>query len=178
MFEWIQSVTGNPILDGIMEVAAVYLIYVIPLALIGLWLARWKRPAVVLFLATLLAIIASYGLGELYAHDPPHLQGYEVLLENEPENAFPSNHAAAIFGFAFGAIYTGFRRFSAIALLVAVLLGVARIYTGLHFPIDIAGGVLAGAIGVLVVSLARSYVDRVADIAVSLEDWLLELVDN
>lgn len=173
MFETIQSATGNPLLDELMVHIAVYLILLIPLSLIALWLLDHKHPAICIFTTTVLAIATAQVLGLGYYHDPPHLQGYETILENDPENAFPSNHASAIIGFALGVLYTRYARFAAVAVAAALLITTARVYTGLHFPLDIAGGALAGIVGLGLVVLTRPYVDRFADVAIAIEQTLL-----
>lgn len=176
VFESIQSATGNPLVDEAMILIAVYLILIIPVSLIAIWLLGHKRASFVIFTVTVVAIIAAQGLGQLYAHPPPHLQGYETLLENDPGNAFPSNHASAIFGFAFGVVYLRWHRLGIMALALAILLGFARVYTGLHFPLDIVGGIAAAVIGVGIVAFARPYVDRLGDLAISIESRLWSIV--
>ena len=64
--------------------------------------------------------------------------------------SFPSGHAAAAMAAGLSiASYCSFRPARAIALLMAVLIGVSRIFVGAHFPKD----VLAGIICVLVLFL-------------------------
>ena len=176
MFDAIQSATGHPLLDAVMIIVALLLILVIPLTLIALWLGGWKHPAFVVFATSFTAILIAQVLGLGYYHDPPHLQGYETLLENDPENAFPSNHTAAIAGFALGLLYMRFRFLAWLGVAAAGLIAFARIYTGLHFPIDIAGGLLAGFLALAVVVLVRPYVDRLAEGAITLESMLVEAI--
>lgn len=178
LFEAIQSWTGQLLLDQAMSLIAVYLILVVPVTLVILWLTDHRKAAFTVFIVTVAAIFIAHALGLLYYHDPPHLQGYETILENNPENAFPSNHAAAIFGFAAGFAYLRRRRLFAGALLVAVAIGFARVYTGLHFPIDIAGGALAAGLAVLLVHPLRPLIDRLFTLVRTVEHRLWGLVQS
>lgn len=167
---------GNPYLDAAMIATARYLILVIPVSLVVAWLAGYRRVAFFVFVTTVAAIAIAQLLGQGYYHDPPHLQGYETLLENDPENAFPSNHASAIFGFAFGVASMAARRLGLLAFAIAALIGFSRIYTGLHFPIDILGGVVAGGLALLVVYAIRDYIDMVFGYIRKIEDGVLDRV--
>lgn len=175
-FDTVQSWTGNPLVDELMVLIATYLILVIPLSLVVLWLAGYRQPSFTIFVITILSIAIAQLLGLGFYHEPPHLQGYETILENDPENAFPSNHAAAIFGFAAGTVVVRYRRFAAVATIVAIMIGVARVYTGLHFPVDIAGGAAAALIAGVVLLSLQPYVEALAAIAIEIDDRLRETI--
>jgi undecaprenyl-diphosphatase len=63
--------------------------------------------------------------------------------------SFTSDHAALFFGLA-ATIFSVHRRLGAAALALAVVLDVARLYTGFHYPSDLIGG---GALGILFVCI-------------------------
>lgn len=66
-------------------------------------------------------------------------------------SSFPSGHATIAFAFAFGLLinWPGPKRMQVgiAALIVAFLVGVSRIYRGVHWPTDALGGMLLGFIG-------------------------------
>lgn len=156
-------------LELVMVAIARYLIVVIPASLAIAWLGDHRRDAFVVFVATVVAIVIAEVLALGYSHPPPHLQGVETILENEPGNAFPSDHAAAIVGFALATWYVSNVRLGLIAITIAVLIGIARVYTGLHFPIDIVGGLVAGALAIVMVHLGRKPIDAIFERVRSLE---------
>lgn len=57
--------------------------------------------------------------------------------------AFPSSHSAVISAFAFS-IYFRNKKLGYICMIAGLLIGVARVMSGVHFPIDILGGFLLG----------------------------------
>jgi undecaprenyl-diphosphatase len=63
-------------------------------------------------------------------------------------SSYPSDHAAAFFGFA-TVIYLLNRRLGWIAFAAASLMNIARVYNGYHSPTDILGG---AALGILIAS--------------------------
>jgi hypothetical protein len=120
-----------------------------------------RRPeravALVLWAAggTVLAwILAHYGLKPLVAEKRPYLvlPHVEVLLHRTHGYAFPSGHATVA-----GAVIAGLwlaRRWilAALATVAGLLLGFGRVYTGMHYPFDVVGGLLIGAAFVLVLA--------------------------
>lgn len=66
-----------------------------------------------------------------------------LLFYPPHDSSFPSNSAAIAFAAAFG-IWLGHRKTGMVALVVAAMYGFSRVYSGIHFPLDIAGGVAYG----------------------------------
>jgi undecaprenyl-diphosphatase len=75
-----------------------------------------------------------------------------ALLAHPIDNSFPSDHSAVA---AFLAAMLWFVNVPAavLATIAALALGVARVYCLLHWPIDIVGGWLIGALPAVVASL-------------------------
>lgn len=57
--------------------------------------------------------------------------------------SFPSGHASASFAAAFGIRKLG-SPFGVLAILLAALIAFSRMYLGVHFPLDVLGGLLTG----------------------------------
>jgi membrane-associated phospholipid phosphatase len=118
----------------------------------------------------LLAFTASFHLKELFGTLRPFVYEPEVLRSSEEDLgfAFPSGHAQASTVF-WGYLAVRVRRlgFWIAAVVVVGLIGLSRIYLGLHFPIDVIGGILIGA---GLIAAARG-LDR-AMRRVSLPAWL------
>ena len=73
-----------------------------------------------------------------------------LLFYRPTDSSFPANSAAAAFGIAFG-IWSVNRRIGWFAIGVAGLYGLARVYAGVHYPLDILAGVAIAAAATFVV---------------------------
>ena len=72
----------------------------------------------------------------------------------ESDKSFPSGHTTAAFATMTPVFLLGKKRWSWLALLFGVLMGISRVYLVVHYPSDILGGlivgVIAGVLGTLV----------------------------
>lgn len=83
---------------------------------------------------------------ETLALSRPAVQlGIEPLVFHRQAGTFPSGHTAFIFGSIFFYFFRS-RQFSWPIFILALFTGLARIYTGAHFPLDIAGGAILGGL--------------------------------
>lgn len=98
-------------------------------------------------LALVLAVIASH----LFYDTRPFVSHHLVpLIGHAPDNGFPSDHVliTAFLGFT---MYVYSRRIGIFLLLIALLVGAARVAAHIHNPIDIVGSFVIAALAVVVV---------------------------
>lgn len=156
LFRDINGLSGNPLVDTLMKDAAKYLIFgvfavVAVLCLVRLWRREW-RPVV----ATAATLALTFVLGllgaALYAEQRPFTtHKVHLLVAHAAGQSFPSDHATAAFGVALAVWVFLSWRWGVLLFLAALLIGFARVYDGIHYPLDIAGGLLAAAIATAVV---------------------------
>lgn len=108
------------------------------------------------FFASGLAWFAAYILKILIKVPRPFEALSDVTsLFLESGYAFPSGHATFFSALAF-AIFFRHKKAGSLFMLFALLIGVARIAAGVHFPADILGGfVLGGLVSYLVAYLIK-----------------------
>lgn len=74
----------------------------------------------------------------------------------ESDKSFPSGHTTAAFSAMTAIFLTGNKRISWLAFIFGILMGISRIYLGVHYASDVLGGILvgliAGSLGVFIVS--------------------------
>ncbi|WP_447578531.1 phosphatase PAP2 family protein [Achromobacter kerstersii] len=123
------------------------LILLVPGALAAMWLwgGQAQRNLALKVLASIgVALVASYACGALLPHARPFVIGLgHTFFPHKPTSSFPSNHTIIIATFAFALIFD--RRWAAwgvVALLGAAVVGTSRVYLGVHFPLDIVGGLI------------------------------------
>jgi membrane-associated phospholipid phosphatase len=98
-------------------------------------------------------VVAHYGLKPLVGERRPYLvlPHVEVLLHRTTGFSFPSGHATVAGGVAVGLLLARRPLASAWAIVLGLLLGFGRVYTGMHYPFDVVAGFVVG--GVVVAAL-------------------------
>ena len=131
-------------------------------------LRRWRIAAFLVF--ALGVESASYRLTTIVIHSHrPHV----ARLENLPVNAsYPSGHTAASIAVYCGLallITSRLRHGAARALVwtfavaVVTFVALSRTYRGMHHPVDVAGGIVLGAVAVAVLVFACRTAGAAAD---------------
>lgn len=98
------------------------------------------------------AIVARFGVVELirflYPRERPFAaNGWDALINQNPlESSFPSGHATFFMALAVYLILAGDKKLGWFLLVSAVVIGLARVAAGVHWPSDITAGWLVGGI--------------------------------
>jgi len=171
----------SPLLIELGRIVAADLIGLVPILLVLLWVrGRPDRRAGLLAtaIAAALALGANQIVGQFWYEPRPFMIGLgRTLMAHVPENSFPSDHTTFMLTVGIGLIATGGApRWGRIVTLAGLGVAWARIYLGLHFPLDmLASAIIAGIFAALsvflvapsrrfVVPLANTVYDRVLDI--------------
>lgn len=147
----------NWLLDHVMIFTASWLIFLLFAVAAGcaVVLVRRRQWRPLGLFAAVLAV--SFALLQLASHlyvdkRPFTTQHVHQLVAHAAGASFPSDHTTAATAVGLGLLlFTPFRKTGVLALLAAVLIGFARVFVGIHWPIDIAGGLLTGLLGAVVV---------------------------
>lgn len=80
----------------------------------------------------------------------------QLFVAPSLDPSFPSDHATAAFAIAFTMMVFG-RRGKWVYLMGAILISISRVYLGMHYVSDIAGGAITG---IMAVGLVRQFYQR------------------
>jgi undecaprenyl-diphosphatase len=124
-----------------------YLIYLIPLALVALWCWSDEKQRNLALKACLVALVAM-GVNQLIIRGWPHPRPFMIglghtFVPHAPDSSFPSDHATIFSAVGLTLVLGYVRSLTGWAILVLGLcVAWARIFVGVHFPLDMLGAVL------------------------------------
>lgn len=111
-----------------------------------------ERKAFILFLISLPILILLIKFIHIFYFEPrPYIADRIIPLINhtKADASFPSRHASIAFIMALPYFYYK-SRWATILILLAIWIGISRVYVGVHYPLDIIGGILVGIISNLI----------------------------
>ena len=116
---------------------------------------NWRQRIYFTSLAALSVILSRGVITEVirffYYHPRPFaVLGIEPLINHATSGSFPSGHSAAFFALALAVFYLN-RKWGWKFLIAVSVMGIARIFVGVHWPSDILGGAVIGLISVIII---------------------------
>lgn len=162
LFNILNGLAGkNEILDAAMVFAAKYLIYAFGIYLALLWLARskYRQETLLAGYAALLGLGINLIIPLFYFHPRPFMIPVGTLLiEHAPETSFPSDHTTLMLAVSLMFLTSReLRSRGGILLVLSLIGGLARVYTGLHFPMDIAGSLFVALVSTGTILLLKRH---------------------
>ncbi len=170
--------TRVPVLDQVMRLFVND--YLVPTALCLLAAALWflgqdkearlanRRAVVSMVVAVLLANTLVKLCNLVYFRPRPFsVQEVNLLFYRPSDSSLPSNPAAVGFAFA-GVGWQTDRRLGALMGVLAGLFGFARVYCGVHYPLDVVAGALTGLLSAYVVGKARRLLTPLTEAVVAI----------
>ncbi|MDE2188621.1 MAG: phosphatase PAP2 family protein [Patescibacteria group bacterium] len=93
----------------------------------------------------------------LYFDARPFVVGhFTPLIPHDPDNGFPSDHVLLVSAIA-SIIYPFSKKTSAMVWAIAILVGISRVYVGIHHLIDVVGSVV---LSIVISALAYFVFDK------------------
>ncbi|MBF0274639.1 MAG: phosphatase PAP2 family protein [Nitrospinae bacterium] len=116
-------------------------------------------------------LIVSGFLKDYIARERPchvYKEQFEFVAGCTKSFSFPSSHAANAFGVAISLIFF-YHKFWFPALIAAIIVGVSRVYLGVHYPSDVIAGAVIGTLLAFIVATLldnayKNYVDSKKEI--------------
>ncbi|KWO47714.1 phosphoesterase [Burkholderia sp. MSMB1459WGS] len=152
--------------------AADWLVYALPAMLLLTWIVgarAARRQAIETGVGVCVALVLAQVLGHVWFSPRPFMAGVGTqLIPHAPDSSFPSDHMTFAWSMAVGLLLGGTTRVTGLVMAaMAVAIAWGRVYAGVHWPFDMAGGVLVGTAGALAAHLygqrATALLERLGD---------------
>jgi undecaprenyl-diphosphatase len=157
----VNDLSGHSwLLDDLMTWAASDLIFVafVLFGLRMLLVLRDRDWTLLVQVGATLLLSFVFGLvaAQLYSEPRPFTTHHDIrqLISHGAGQSFPSDHATAAFAIALGMLVFVSRAWGLALLGLAVIIGFARVYTGVHYPGDILGSLVVVLVALAVVGAA------------------------
>ena len=134
----------SAILFALAKLFADYVIWLVPMALVAAWLRgsdHTRKQMLEATAAGLVGLLIAQVIGLLWNHPRPFAMGMgHQMIPHAADPSFPSDHLTLLWGVSFSFILHGRSRFAgAMFALLGLPMAWARIYLGIHFPLDMVG---------------------------------------
>lgn len=164
-FQLINQFAGKlGLLDSLMVGLAQYGVLLLALPLLYMWFkgdTGAKKAALLSLLSMAIALLINQIIGHIYFRPRPFTaHSVTQLIDHSADSSFPSDHTSFAFGIAWLIMFKD-RRIGTFALLIGVLVGISRVFVGVHYPGDVLAGALVGLVAAVFVWKLRAVLDPV-----------------
>jgi undecaprenyl-diphosphatase len=166
LFNAIHGLAGRSrLVDGIGVFAADIMAYLMVLAAMyfAFSMCGWRQRIFVAAEGILAVLLAHDIINRAIRYFYPHLRPFAalnftpLLLGKTPDNSFASGHMTIFFALS-TIIFCVNRKWGIWFMVLSLLMGLGRIFVGIHWPVDILAGTGIGIFsGLLVYFLTKKY---------------------
>ena len=148
MIQNLRTPIGDVVVPLITRLGDAGIIWII-LTVLLLIIPKTRKTGVIM-MAALLAdvLLCNVVIKNLVARTRPFdvNTAVQLLVAKPRDYSFPSGHTAASFASVTALYLAGEKKLWKIALVLAVLIAFSRLYLYVHYPTDVLGGIITGAI--------------------------------
>lgn len=121
----------------------------IVIAVLLMFFKRTRKYGLLMFASLVLTyLVNNLLLKDLIDRTRPYemFDNVQRLIGKKHDASFPSGHSASSFAAAMCIYLNGPKKYGILALLLALLIALSRLYVGVHYPGDIVTGAIIGSL--------------------------------
>ena len=148
MIQNLRTPIGDVVVPLITRLGDAGIIWII-LTVLLLIIPKTRKTGVIMMAALLVdVLLCNVFIKNLVARTRPFdvNTAVQLLVAKPRDYSFPSGHTAASFASVTALYLAGEKKLWKIALVLAVLIAFSRLYLYVHYPTDVLGGIITGAI--------------------------------
>ena len=148
MIQNLRTPIGDVVVPLITRLGDAGIIWII-LTVLLLIIPKTRKTGVIMMAALLVdVLLCNVFIKNLVARTRPFdvNTAVQLLVAKPQDYSFPSGHTAASFASVTALYLAGEKKLWKIALVFAVLIAFSRLYLYVHYPTDVLGGIITGAI--------------------------------
>lgn len=158
-------------------------LYLLIVGLLMTWfLGRYTSKALVLqaIITTIIALLIGYVVSLIFPHPRPFVIDVgQTLIPHAATASFPSNHMLIFSSIALCYLFAKQTKIGVALLTLALMVAWARIYVGVHFPLDMLGGfIIAMLTNLMVIQLWPRYQQQIMDLALKIYQFFFAFFLN
>lgn len=149
---FLQNNVRNPILDTFLipfTLSNNAGIICIVLVALFLYFKKLRKVGILMMISLILEfILTNLIIKNWVARVRPYevIDGLTLMVGKATDYSFPSGHTGSAFALAVVVFMAMPGKYGIIALVLATLMGLSRLYVGIHYPGDVIGGMVLGII--------------------------------
>lgn len=145
-------------------------IYLIPPLLLWKWLwgdSRQRNFAIKAFAVAMLGVGLNQLIAVLWQHPRPFMLGLgHTWIVHAADSSFPSDHVTVLTSIGLSMFFGGATAVACLMLILALAVAWARVFLGVHFPLDMIGAVVVAGMSLGVVTpIWKHFGSKATDLA-------------
>jgi len=187
LYSLINGLAGRfAALDKTMVFIAQNFEYLIAITLLLLWFKKDmkekvmanRKTAILAVLTMLIALGINHIIGFIYFRPRPYtVHAAHLLVNSSIDPSFPSDHATFSLALALPILVVN-KYFGRAMIGMTLLLCFARVFVGLHYPLDIVGGAVIAYVIYKIIQKYPKYFDCITNFGLKIWDMIVFKIEN